>query len=68
MLEMVMTLIAVVPALSMSETFLSRDQLPLVFFNGSIKGKRQESVMSHAMNDTREIAHSKYEQEPAYVT
>jgi len=62
-----MILIAVVPALLMSESFLSRDQLPL-FFNGSIKGKLQESVMSHAMNDTREIAHSKYEQEPAYVT
>ena len=62
-----MTLIAVVPALLMSETFLLRSAT-LVFFNVSIKGKRQESVMSRAMNDTREIARSTYEQEPAYVT
>jgi len=66
--EMAMTGMPVVPALLMSETFLSRDRQPFVFFAGSIKGKRQESVMSRAMNDTREIARSKYEREPAYVT
>jgi hypothetical protein len=58
-LEMAMTLMAVAQALLMSESFLSRDRLPLVFFTGSIKGKRQVSVMSSAMNDTRELARSK---------
>jgi len=43
-------------------------RLSLAFFNNSIKRKRQKSVMSPAMNDTREIARSKYEREPAYVT
>ncbi len=61
-----MTLMAVVPAFLMSESFLSRDRLPLVFFNSSIKRKRQESVMSNPMNDTREIACSKFEWVPAF--
>ena len=54
-----MTGMAVVPALLMSESVLSRDRLPLVFFAGSIKLKRQESVRSSAMNDISELSRSK---------
>jgi len=58
-LEMDMTGMAVVPVLLMSESVLSRDRQPFVFFAGSIKLKRQESVRSSAMNDTRELSRSK---------
>ncbi len=35
------------------------DKYTFVFFAGSIKLKRQESVRSSAMNDTRELSRSK---------
>jgi hypothetical protein len=54
-----MTGMAVAPALLMSESFLSRDRLPLAFFAASIKLKRQENVRSSTMNDISELSRSK---------